>query len=96
MQKALELEALRLSLTSVHMSQLEHSQVNLRQKQESTLTEVQTSLQETFAQESALLKAQHQSELSQIRQMNHEEQERREELHQRDMGECRLEFSVDC
>lgn len=93
-QKTLELEALRLSLTSVHISQLEHSQVNLQREQESTLTEVQASLRETFAQESALLQAQHQSELSQIRQLNQEEQERQRELHQQEMGESRLEFSV--
>uniref|UniRef100_A0A3Q3K048 ELK domain-containing protein n=1 Tax=Monopterus albus TaxID=43700 RepID=A0A3Q3K048_MONAL len=89
-QKALELEALRLSLTSVHKSQLEHSQLNLQQEQESALTNVQTSLRETFALESALMQAHHQSELDQIRQQNQEQHERLCELHQREMGESRL------
>lgn len=88
MQKTAEIEALRLSLTNVHMSQLEHSQVNLQQDQESALTKVQASLRETFAQESALLQSQHQLELDQIRQQNQEQQERLRELHQQDMSEC--------
>ncbi|XP_026194895.1 pericentrin-like isoform X2 [Anabas testudineus] len=88
-QKTLELEALRLSLTSVHLSQLEHSQDNLQREQESALTQVQASLRETFSQESALLQAQHQSELSQIRQLSQEDQERMQELHQRHMDELK-------
>ncbi len=69
------------------MSQLEHSQVNLQQEQESALTKVQASLRETFAQESALLHARHQLELDQIKQQNQEQQERLRELHQQDMSE---------
>uniref|UniRef100_A0A3P8T8V7 ELK domain-containing protein n=1 Tax=Amphiprion percula TaxID=161767 RepID=A0A3P8T8V7_AMPPE len=76
------LEALRLSLSTVHLSQLEHSQVNLQQEQESALIKVQASMRETFAQESALLQARHQS---QLKQQNQEQQERLREVHQRDM-----------
>lgn len=93
-QKALELEALRLSLTSVHKSQLEHSQLNLQQEQESALTNVQTSLRETFALESALMQAHHQSELDQIRQQNQEQHERLCELHQREMDELKQQWET--
>lgn len=89
-QKASELESLRLSLTNVHMSQLEHSQVNLQQEHESTLIKVQDSLRETFAQESALLQAQYQLELDQIRKQNQEQQEQLRELHKQNMSKCIL------
>lgn len=81
---------MRLSLTSVHMSQLEHSQLSLKHEQESIVTKVQTTSRETFAQESALLQARHQSELNQIRQQNQEQQEKLQELHQQQIGESRL------
>lgn len=89
-QKASELEALRLSLTNVHMSQLEHSQVNLQQEHESALAKVQDSLRETFAQESALLQAQYQLELDQITKQNQEQQEQLHELHKQNMSKCIL------
>lgn len=60
---------------NVHTSQLE---------QESALTKVQASMRDSFAQESALLQAQHQSELDQMRQQNQEQ-------HRQEMSEC---FSV--
>ena len=64
----------------------------MQHEQESTLTlKVQASLRQTFAQETALLQAQHQSDLDQIRQQNKEQQDRLLELHQRDMSE---RFSV--
>ncbi|XP_041809392.1 pericentrin isoform X2 [Chelmon rostratus] len=93
-QRISELEALRVSLTSVHMSQLEHSQVNLQQEQESALTKVQASLRETFSQESALLQARHQFELDQIRQQNHEQQERLHELHRQDMNDLKQQWET--
>lgn len=86
-QKTIEIEGLRLSLTSVHTSQLEHSQVNLQQEHESNLTNVQVSLRDTFAKESALLQAQHQLELKQIRKQNQEQQERLHELHKQKTSE---------
>ncbi|XP_054469221.1 pericentrin isoform X2 [Anoplopoma fimbria] len=84
-QKNRELEALRLSLTNVSMSQL---------GQESSLTKVQTSLRETFAQESALLHARHQLELDQIRRQNQEQQDRLCELHQQDMNELKQQWET--
>ncbi|XP_051804402.1 pericentrin isoform X2 [Acanthochromis polyacanthus] len=93
-QKTVELEALRLSLSTVHLSQLEHSQVNLQQEQESALIKVQASMRETFARESALLQARHQSELNQIEQQNQEQQERLREVHQQDMDELKKEWEA--
>uniref|UniRef100_A0AAQ4QNG3 Pericentrin/AKAP-450 centrosomal targeting domain-containing protein n=1 Tax=Gasterosteus aculeatus aculeatus TaxID=481459 RepID=A0AAQ4QNG3_GASAC len=82
-QKVQELQALRLSLTGT--SQLE---------QESLLTEVHTSLKETFAQESELLKTRHQLELDQITQQNQEQQERLRVLHQQDMNELKQQWET--
>uniref|UniRef100_A0A3Q4I7N9 Pericentrin n=1 Tax=Neolamprologus brichardi TaxID=32507 RepID=A0A3Q4I7N9_NEOBR len=86
-QKAIELEALRLSLTTVHKSHLERSQENVEQEQTSALIKVQASMQEKFDQEIALLQARHQSEVDQIKRKNQEQQERLLELHQQDMGD---------
>lgn len=88
-QKAFELEALRLSLTSIHMSQLENSQVNLQQEQESALIKVQNSMRETFFEESALLQAHHQAELDQLKLQNQQQQERLHKQHQQEIGEYR-------
>ncbi|XP_036981473.1 pericentrin isoform X2 [Acanthopagrus latus] len=93
-QKTEELEAVRLSLTSVHLSQLEHSHVNLKQEQESALTKAQASLRETFAQESALLQAQHQLELDQIRQQNQEQQEKLCERHREEMDMMKQQWET--
>ncbi|XP_034381587.1 pericentrin isoform X4 [Cyclopterus lumpus] len=84
-QKNSELEALRLSLTNVHMSQLE---------QESSLTKVQTSMRESFAQESALLQARHRIELDQIRRQNQEQQEGLCGLHQKVMNELKQQWET--
>ncbi|CAB1421716.1 unnamed protein product [Pleuronectes platessa] len=86
-QKTVELEALRLSLTNVHMSQLEHLQ-------ESTVTKVQPSLKETFAQETASLQTQHQAELDQLRQKDQEQLDRLRELHQQDMDEFNQQWET--
>ncbi|XP_060938561.1 pericentrin [Limanda limanda] len=86
-QKTVELEALRLSLTNVHMSQLE-------QLQESAVTQVQPSLKETFAQETASLQTQHQAELDQLRQTDQEQLDRLRELHQRDMDEFKQQWET--
>ncbi|KAI9528762.1 hypothetical protein NQZ68_017360 [Dissostichus eleginoides] len=84
-QKRSELEAMHLSLTNAHVSQLE---------QESALTEAQSSLRDTFAQEIALLKAQHQAELDQIRQQNKEQQEKLRELQQQPMNDLQQQWET--
>uniref|UniRef100_A0A3Q3AKB8 Pericentrin n=1 Tax=Kryptolebias marmoratus TaxID=37003 RepID=A0A3Q3AKB8_KRYMA len=86
-QKTLELEALRLSLTTVHVSQLEDHQV--QQEQESALGKVQDSVKERVAQDLLLLEARHQSDLDQIKQRSREQQDRLLELHKQELGECR-------
>ncbi|XP_069008664.1 pericentrin isoform X2 [Embiotoca jacksoni] len=93
-QKTFELEALRLSLTTAHTSQLEPSSVNLQQEQESALIKVQASMRETFVQESAVLQARHQSELDQITQQNQQQQERLRELHQQEINELRQQWEA--
>ncbi|XP_053290033.1 pericentrin isoform X3 [Pleuronectes platessa] len=86
-QKTVDLEALRLSLTNVHMSQLEHLQ-------ESTVTKVQPFLKETFAQETASLQTQHQAELDQLRKKDQEQLDRLRELHQQDMDEFNQQWET--
>ncbi|XP_058471141.1 pericentrin [Solea solea] len=95
-QKTIELEALHLSLTTVHMSHLEHAQVNQQQQQEqeSALTQVQASLRETFAQERATLQLQHQLELDQLRQQDQEQLEGLREQHQQDLDELKQQWET--
>uniref|UniRef100_A0A667XIB6 ELK domain-containing protein n=1 Tax=Myripristis murdjan TaxID=586833 RepID=A0A667XIB6_9TELE len=88
-QHSLELEAMHLSLTNLHSSQLELSQANLHQEQEATLSKVQDSLKEKWTQEVTVLQAQHQSELDRIRNQNQEQQDSLREQHRQDMGEFR-------
>lgn len=89
-QKTSELEALRLSLNSVHSSQREHTKLTLQQEHEVTLN----SLRETFAQESALLQARYETQLDQMRQQNQEEQEKLRELNQENAGKSFCTCSV--
>ncbi|XP_063356217.1 pericentrin isoform X2 [Pelmatolapia mariae] len=93
-QKAIELEALHLSLTTVHKSHLERSQENVEQEQTSALIKVQASVQEKFDQEIALVQARHQSEVAQIKRKNQEQQERLLELHQQDMEELKEQWET--
>ncbi|KAM6912231.1 pericentrin [Xenentodon cancila] len=93
-QRTMELEALRLSLTTVHMSQLEHSQTNMQQEQESALSKVQASMRETFSQETALMQTRHQSELDLIKKQSEEHQERLHELHQQEMDNLKQQWEA--
>ncbi|KAK1798755.1 hypothetical protein P4O66_007039, partial [Electrophorus voltai] len=88
MQHALELDALRLSLTNMHTAQLELSQANLQKEKEAALCELQTSLREKWSQESAMLHTRQQFELE-----RHREQERRAQLqHQQHIDELKREW----
>ncbi|XP_021163480.2 pericentrin [Fundulus heteroclitus] len=93
-QKTLELEALRLSLTTVHMSQLETSQANMQQEQQSAFGKLQASMREAFTQEGALLHARHQSDLHEIQQQNKEQQERLQKLHQQEIDELKQQWEA--
>ncbi|XP_017270711.1 pericentrin isoform X2 [Kryptolebias marmoratus] len=91
-QKTLELEALRLSLTTVHVSQLEDHQV--QQEQESALGKVQDSVKERVAQDLLLLEARHQSDLDQIKQRSREQQDRLLELHKQELDELKQQWEA--
>ncbi|KAK7904190.1 hypothetical protein WMY93_016797 [Mugilogobius chulae] len=87
-QKMLELEALRLSLTNVHQSQMELSQ-------DAVVGKIQASMKETFTQERALIQARHQMELDQIKRHHQEELERRLQLHQSEMDKLKQQLDED-
>lgn len=78
---------MRLSLTTVHTSQLE---------QESALSKVQDSMKQTFAQELSLVEAHHQTDLDQVKQQSQEQQHRLLELHKQELGEYRQECFSSC
>ncbi|XP_060774688.1 pericentrin isoform X2 [Neoarius graeffei] len=78
-QHSLEMEALRLSLTNLHTAQLELTQSNLQKEKEAALSELQASLREKWAQESAMLQTRQQFELERLREQSRE-QERQAEL----------------
>lgn len=73
---------MRLSLTDVHASQIEHSRENLEQEHQSALAQVQYSLEDKFKQERALMLARHQSEMDQTVRRNQEQQQKVQELHE--------------
>ncbi|KAF5895396.1 pericentrin-like isoform X1 [Clarias magur] len=77
-QHALELEALRLSLTNLHTAQLELTQSNLQKEKEAALSELQASLREKWAQESAMLQTRQQFELERLREQSREQERRAE------------------
>ncbi|KAL7890675.1 hypothetical protein AOLI_G00001510 [Acnodon oligacanthus] len=85
-QQALELEALRLSLTNLHTAQLELSQANLQKEKEAALSELQASLREKWAQESAMLQARQQFELERLREQNHEQEAQAQLQHQEEIN----------
>ncbi|KAK3557026.1 hypothetical protein QTP70_022916, partial [Hemibagrus guttatus] len=89
-QHALELEALRLSLTNMHTAQLELMQSNLQKEKEAALSELQASLREKWAQESAMLQTRQQFELEKLR-----EQSREQSREQERQAELQLQLTID-
>lgn len=85
-QQNLELEALRLSLTNMHTAQLELSQTNMQKEKEAALSELQASLRDKWAQESAMLQARQQFELERVRELTRQQEERLQQQHQGEMG----------
>ncbi|KAJ8352322.1 hypothetical protein SKAU_G00237980 [Synaphobranchus kaupii] len=81
-QQTLELEALRLSLTNLHTAQLELSQSNLLRDKEVALSELQASLRDKWAQESAMLQTRQLFELEKTREQSRQQ-------HQREMDELK-------
>ncbi|XP_052414451.1 pericentrin isoform X6 [Carassius gibelio] len=84
-QHNLELEALRLSLTNLHIAQLELSQTNMQKDKEGALSELQTMLREKWAQESAMLQTRQQFELERIREQSREQEQRNQRVHQQEI-----------
>ncbi|XP_058258622.1 pericentrin isoform X2 [Hemibagrus wyckioides] len=85
-QHALELEALRLSLTNMHTAQLELMQSNLQKEKEAALSELQASLREKWAQESAMLQTRQQFELEKVREQSRERKRQ---------AELQLQLTID-
>uniref|UniRef100_A0A2K5S9Z1 Pericentrin n=1 Tax=Cebus imitator TaxID=2715852 RepID=A0A2K5S9Z1_CEBIM len=71
----LELEALRLSLSNMHTTQLELTQANLQKEKETALTELREMLNSRRAQELALLQSRQQHELDLLREQHAREKE---------------------
>ncbi|XP_055764487.1 A-kinase anchor protein 9-like isoform X2 [Salvelinus fontinalis] len=90
-QQALELEALRLSLTNHQTTQLELSQANLQREREASLSELQASLREKWAQERAVLQARQQFEVERLRAECEERIQREQQEYQRNMDALRQE-----
>ncbi|KAJ8350472.1 hypothetical protein SKAU_G00256020 [Synaphobranchus kaupii] len=93
-EQALELEALRLSLTNQHAAQLELYQSAQQRDKEVALAELQDSLRAGWSQDSAQLQTQQQAELERLREQNREQnrdQARRVELqHQQEKDDLDL------
>ncbi|XP_034145545.1 pericentrin isoform X3 [Esox lucius] len=90
-QQSLELEALRLSLTNLHTAQLELTQANLQREREASLSELQASLREKWAQEKAVLQARQQFEVERLTVEGEERSRREQQEHQRNMDSLRQE-----
>ncbi|XP_031414935.1 pericentrin isoform X2 [Clupea harengus] len=91
-QQNLELEALRLSLTNMHTAQLELSQTNMQKEKEAALSELQASLRDKWAQESAMLQARQQFELERVRELTRQQEERLQQQHQGEMEDLKNEW----
>lgn len=86
---ALELEALRLSLSNLHAAQLERTQATLQREKEAALTELRAALNGRHAQELALLRSRQQQEQALAREQHARE---RQEVELR----CRQETGAAC
>lgn len=70
---ALELEALRLSLSNMHVARLELAQAHLQREKDSALTELRDMLNGRHAQELALLHSRQQLQLEELARRYHQE-----------------------
>ncbi|XP_032213862.1 pericentrin isoform X4 [Mustela erminea] len=75
---ALELEALRLSLSNLHAAQLERTQATLQREKEAALTELRATLNGRHAQELALLQSRQQHEQALAREQHARERQEME------------------
>lgn len=82
----LKLEALRLNSNSIHTSQLELTQTNLRKEKETALVELREMLLDKHAQEVAVLQNRCQLELENIKDQNRKEKEEMTWKQQHELG----------
>ncbi|XP_059020972.1 pericentrin isoform X2 [Mustela lutreola] len=75
---ALELEALRLSLSNLHAAQLERTQATLQREKEAALTELRATLNGRHAQELALLQSRQQHDQALAREQHARERQEME------------------
>lgn len=73
----------------MHTAQLELMQSNLQKEKEAALSELQASLREKWAQESAMLQTRQQFEMEKLREQSREQEKRAELQLQLAIGEAR-------
>ncbi|MBN3318927.1 AKAP9 protein, partial [Atractosteus spatula] len=95
MEKHLEIEALRLSLTNLHTAQLELSQNNLQRDKEAALSELQESLNAKRSQESAMLQTRMQFELERLREQHREQSQCVARQYQQEIDEMKNAWETD-
>ncbi|XP_058888084.1 pericentrin-like isoform X2 [Acipenser ruthenus] len=93
-EKNLELEALRLSLTNLNAAQLELSQSNLQREKEAALSELQENLNDKRAQEIAMLQTRQQFELERIKEQRRAETEQLTHKHLQEMDEVKQDWML--
>ncbi|KAJ8256043.1 hypothetical protein COCON_G00199070 [Conger conger] len=93
-QHALELEALRLSLTNQHAAQLELSQNALQQREEEALREQRENLSTGWSRDSSQLQAQQQAELEKLQQENRDRAQRAEQQHRQEKDDLNREWET--
>ncbi|XP_041117257.1 pericentrin-like [Polyodon spathula] len=91
-EKNLELEALRLSLTNLNTAQLELSQSNLQREKEAALSELQESLNNKWAQETTMLQTCQQFELERIKVQHRAVTEQLAHKHLQEMDEMKQDW----
>ncbi|KAJ8003709.1 hypothetical protein DPEC_G00151130 [Dallia pectoralis] len=89
--QSLELEAMRLSLTNLHTAQLELTHSNLQREREASLSELQASLREKWAQEKAVLQARQQFEVERLTKESEERSQREQQEYHKNMDVLRRE-----
>ncbi|XP_061082856.1 trichohyalin-like [Conger conger] len=93
-QHALELEALRLSLTNQHAAQLELSQNALQQREEEALREQRENLSTGWSRDSSQLQAQQQAELEKLQQENRDRAQRADQQHRQEKDGLNREWET--
>ncbi|XP_061463584.1 pericentrin isoform X3 [Rhineura floridana] len=91
----LKLEALKLSSSNMHTSQLELMQTNLRKEKETALMELREMLNDKHAQEVAVLQGRFHFDLERITEQHDKEKEEMALQHQFDMDKQKKEIALE-